>query len=198
MSIRIGRGIIAAWVALVAAGALLAFIARRAGPLPGDLALARSLQRLPLPDGIAGTLLTNADSAVWLILAVALVIALVRRRWSAALFVLLTSLSGVLVSLVLKFSVARPRPSSVLVRVQDPADTYGFPSTTAVFSVVLLGALVYLLRRGQPPRPALLGALAASAIAILTLGLSRVYVGEHWATDVLGAGSSVPPGCSCR
>lgn len=63
------------WVALVAAGTLLALAARGAGPLPGDLALTRLLQDLP-PDGVAGSLLSRAGDMVWVLLAVAFLMAL--------------------------------------------------------------------------------------------------------------------------
>jgi len=186
MSIRTKRSGIAVWTALVAVGALLAFVARGAGPLPGDLLLARFIQDLPLPGGVVGTLLSNADSAVWLLLVLALTTTLLRRRWSAALFVFLASFTAVFMGVALKLIVARLRPSAELVQVSDPSQTDSFPSITAFFSVVLLGVIVYLIWRTQPPRPVLNVALGASSVLILALGFSRVYVGEHWATDVLG------------
>ena len=178
--------VIAVWVALVTSGSLLAFAARGAGPLPGDLLLARFLQGPPLPGGVAGALLSNADRAVWLLLLAALAVTLLGRRWSSALFVFLASLTGVLVGVALKLTVARPRPSAELVRVYDPSQSYSFPSITACFSVVLLGAIVYLIWQARPPRPVLIVALGASSMLILAMGHSRVYVGEHWASDVLG------------
>lgn len=186
MSIRTKRSGIAVWIALVTVEALLAFVARGAGPLPGDLLLARLIQGLPLPGGVVGTLLSNADSAVWLLLVLALTTTLLRRRWSAALFVFLASFTAVFMGVAIKLSVARQRPSAELVQVSDPSQTYSFPSITALFSVVLLGVIVYLIWRTQPPRPALIVALGISSLLILVMSFSRVYVGEHWATDVLG------------
>ncbi len=186
MSLPTGLLATAVWIALAGGGSLLAFVARGAGPLPGDVLVARSLQGLPPPGGVAGALLANADSAVWVFVVVALATLLLGRKWASALFVLLASLTGVVLSVVLKLIVARPRPAAEWVRVSDASETYSFPSTTAFLSVVLLGAIAYLIWRAQPPRPVLITALGASSVAILALGLARVYAGEHWATDIVG------------
>ncbi len=178
---RAVRRWVVVWVALVAAGTLLAFAASGAGPLPGDLALTRLLQGLP-PDGPAGLLLSYVGDAVWFLPMVALAFALLWRRWTDALFILLAGVTGLLVGDALKLLAARPRPPIELAR--EVPEGYGFPSTTALLSVVLLGAVCYLVRRA--PRPVFAAALAASFPTVLAVGLSRVYVGEHWATDVLG------------
>jgi membrane-associated phospholipid phosphatase len=169
------------WVALVGAGTMLALAASGAGPLPGDLALTRLLQGLP-PDGPAGLLLAYVGDAVWVLPVAALAVALLWRRWADALFILLASVTGLLVGDALKLLAARPRPPIELAR--EVSEDFGFPSTTALLSVVLLGAICYLVRHA--PRPVFAAALAASFPIALAVGLSRVYIGEHWATDVLG------------
>ena len=180
MNLPVGRIFVAAWVALCVGGSVLAFAARGAGPLPGDLALTRSLQRLP-PDSVVGTLLSYAGEVVWFLAIAVLAVALLMSRWGAALFILLASLTSVFIGEALKLLVASPRPSAELVRVVDPQQGYGFPSVTAFLSVVLLGTIGYLIWRYS-------AVVAAGVLPLLALliGLSRVYVGEHWATDVLG------------
>jgi membrane-associated phospholipid phosphatase len=171
------------WVALVGAGTMLALAASGAGPLPGDLALTRLLQGLP-PDGPAGLLLAYVGDAVWILPVVALAVALLWRRWADALFILLASVTGLLVGDALKLLAARPRPPVELVRIYESSDGYGFPSGTVLFAVVVLGAVCYLVR--SAPRPVFVAVLAASSLLVVVVGLSRVYVGEHWATDVVG------------
>ncbi len=180
MNVPVGRIFVAAWVALCVGGTVLASAARGAGLLPGDLAFTRSLQRQP-PDSTLGTLLSYAGEVVWFLPIAALAVALLLRRWLAALFILLASLTSVFIGEALKLLVASPRPPAELVRVVDPQQGYGFPSVTAFLSVVLLGMIGYLIWRYS--------AVVAGGVLPLfafLIGLSRVYVGEHWATDVLG------------
>ena len=91
MNAPAGRTFVAAWVALVVAGSALAFAAGGAGALPGDLALTRSLQRLP-PDSVLGTLLSYAGEVVWFLPIAALAVALLMSRWLAALFIVFSGL----------------------------------------------------------------------------------------------------------
>ena len=182
---RVGRSIIVACVVLVA-GTALAFAARGAGPLPGDLLVARLLQGLPGRGGLVGTLLFWADIVVWPILATALAVTLLLRRWSSSGLVFLASLTGLLSGIALKRIVARPRPPAELVHVRDAEQGYGFPSTTACLSVVLLGVVVYLVWRAPLPRTIQVVALGAALVSILVIGASLVYAGEHWPSDVLG------------
>jgi hypothetical protein len=116
------RWMVAVWVALVASGLALAFAARGAGPLPGDLALSHLIQQ-PLPDGLVGSSLVRASDIAWLLSPLAVLVALAGRRWLAALFILLGSSTGVLVAVVIKQLVARPRPTADLVRVYDTAES---------------------------------------------------------------------------
>lgn len=127
-------------------------------------------------------MLAYVCDVVWFLPLVVLAVALLGRRWSAALLVFLASVSGRLVADALKLLVARPHPPVELAR--EVSEGYGFPSSTAFFVVVLLGTVCYLVRHA--PRPVFVAVLAASSLLVVVVGLSRVYVGEHWATDVLG------------
>jgi undecaprenyl-diphosphatase len=173
------------WVALVACTVALAFAAYETGPLPGDLPVTEALQGLPTP-GAVRSVLYNADLAVWAVLAAALAVALLLGRWASAAFLFLAGLAGLLVASALKTIVARPRPTAGLVRVHEAAQGYGFPSTTSCLSVVIVGAIVYLLWRSRPPHAVLVASVGAALALVVLVGISRVYAGEHWASDVLG------------
>jgi membrane-associated phospholipid phosphatase len=180
------RSVVALWVALVLAGSILGLMARGAGPLPGELTATRWLQESLPPDGLMGSLLTYTGRLAWVLPIAFLAVALLRQQWLAVLFVLVGAITGLLLGDALKLLVARARPSVELVLVYEPSDGHGFPSTTALLAVVLLGAVCYLVWRGRPRRPLLAPLLCVSLMSVLASGISRVRAGEHWATDVLG------------
>jgi membrane-associated phospholipid phosphatase len=171
----------AVWVVLVGSGLTLAFVARGAGPLPGDLALSRLIQQPP-SGGLVGSWLVHASDFVWLVSPLVVLVALIGRRWLAVVFILLGSCTGVLIGVVIKQLVARPRPTADLVRVYDTPESYAFPSTTASFTAVFVGTIGYLIWR--PRRRVAI--VTFGVLLLLSSGLSRVYVGAHWATDILG------------
>jgi undecaprenyl-diphosphatase len=186
VSVGARLSVIALWGTLAAAGSALALAARGAGPLPGDLAMTRWLQSSVPPDHLAGSLLAYQGRVVWLLPVAFLAVTLLRRRWLAALFVIVAGLSGLLVGDELKLLVARARPPAGPVRVYEVSDDHGFPSTTALLSVVLLGMVCYLAGH-ERLRPSFVAVVVGVSLAlVLASGISRVYLGEHWGTDVLG------------
>ena len=85
-----------------------------------------------------------------------------------------------------KFIVARARPTTDMVEVYAHSVNESFPSGHVTSYVALYGFLFYLvytLMRPSPLRSALLIVLGA---LIALVGLSRVYLGAHWASDVFG------------
>ena len=80
MSMGTRRSVLALWIALLFAGSILAFMARGAGPLPGDLALTRWLQEWLPPEGFIGSSLAYAGRLVWLLPIGFLAVAVLGRR----------------------------------------------------------------------------------------------------------------------
>jgi undecaprenyl-diphosphatase len=123
---------------------------------------------------------------VWFLPVAFLAVTLLQRQWLAALFMVAAGVTGLLVGNALKFLVTRARPSAELVWVYDVSEDYSFPSTTALLSVVLLGMVCYLAGRERSWSPFVIVVLGVSLTLVLVIGISRIYLGEHWATDVLG------------
>jgi undecaprenyl-diphosphatase len=106
--------------------------------------------------------------------------------WESVTSLLAAILSGVTNELV-KDIIQRPRPAVDLVDVFAVLKSYSFPSGHVMFYVSLFGFvwyLAYTLLKRSLKRSLLLGFVGSF---ILLVGVSRIYLGQHWASDVLGA-----------
>ncbi|MEO7312283.1 MAG: phosphatase PAP2 family protein [Chitinophagaceae bacterium] len=103
-----------------------------------------------------------------------------------AVFILLTLLSG-LVSTLLKLLVNRPRPEASLVRILGENAQQSFPSGHVMFYVVFFGFLSFLAYRlKNMPMTLRAGIIFLSCFLVITVSVSRIYLGAHWFTDILG------------
>ncbi|BAU52592.1 phosphatase PAP2 family protein [Mucilaginibacter gotjawali] len=103
-----------------------------------------------------------------------------------ALYVFLTSLSG-LVSSVIKLLVNRPRPTSPDVRIVQKVYEQSFPSGHVLFYIVFFGFLIVLMYQLKTIGKVIRISVASfSALLIFAIPFSRIYLGAHWFTDVLG------------
>ena len=105
------------------------------------------------------------------------------RKGHAALVVLVAVISGVLISQTMKWAYARPRPELV----PHGAEVYtaSFPSGHAMMSAIVYLTLGALLARTQANPGVKAYILSGAVILTALVGLSRVYLGVHWPTDVL-------------
>jgi len=104
-----------------------------------------------------------------------------KRRTS--LLVLMSTVSGTLTMLLLKQAFDRPRPS-LLVR-GDHAMAASFPSGHAMVSTLVYLTLAALITRLLPSTVLKLYVLAVALLLSVLIGLSRIYLGMHWPTDVM-------------
>jgi len=86
----------------------------------------------------------------------------------------------------IKFVVNLPRPTAALVQVFATEHGNGFPSGHALFAAVFLVFLAYLAATHLRRRGLRTLTFAVLLILILLTGVSRVYLGVHWPSDVLG------------
>ncbi len=106
---------------------------------------------------------------------------IVPAAWSVAVFGL-----GWLTRLAVSDALARPRPPA-----QDWAVTtsgYAFPSGHTTAASLAAGLLVWAaVRRFSGRRRILVASWVVGGVFAAAVGLTRVYLGVHWPTDVLGA-----------
>lgn len=108
---------------------------------------------------------------------------LLQRRRRDALMVFAAVASGILASTALKLAFARPRPD--LVTHGSIVYTASFPSGHSMLAAVTYLTLGALLARMLARRRERVFVLGVALIATLLVGISRVYLGVHWPTDVL-------------
>lgn len=112
---------------------------------------------------------------------------LVWKIWSLRIGIYLVIISTIQapINWVIKTLVARPRPSEPLVDVLKPENGFSFPSGHVMFYTIFFGFLFYLLLRYSPGGRSRYIALAVTAFIILIVGISRIYMGAHWLSDVI-------------
>ncbi len=129
--------------------------------------------------------ITGLGSMVVLVLVTAAVVfyLLLIRRGREALMILVAVGGGQIVSSLLKLGIDRPRPELVshLVHVQ----TLSFPSGHAMMSAVTYMTLGVMLAGIAPSRITRAYVLFIAVLITLMVGVSRVYLGVHWPSDVL-------------
>ncbi|WP_336486500.1 phosphatase PAP2 family protein [Methylobacterium nigriterrae] len=126
--------------------------------------------------------LGSVFTIVFFTVAVSSYLALTGKRRIAA-FVAAAVGGGELVSTVLKLFYHRPRPD--LVPHGMEVFTASFPSGHAMMSAIAYLTLATLLARVDPHRRVKALVLALGVFLTLCVGVSRIYLGVHWPSDVL-------------
>lgn len=129
--------------------------------------------------------LTSLGSAPALVIAVLAIVGFLAlaKAWRLAIFTLVASGGGLILSSLLKFVVDRPRPE--LVPHGNIIYTSSFPSGHSMMSAVVYLTLAALVVRLMEKRRLKAYALGVALALALMIGVSRIYLGVHWPSDVL-------------
>jgi undecaprenyl-diphosphatase len=144
--------------------------------------------RSPALDSVV-TAYTNVAGPIGMpILAVAaiLILSLWRRSFTPAILIVAAGIGSLLMTVVGKDLIGRSRPP--LVDAVPPYDlTASFPSGHTLNAVVIAGVVAYLLLLRRMTTGGRVITIFVAALFAFTIGLSRVFLGHHWFTDVLAA-----------
>lgn len=197
----IGRHVRGFWPAVLAfiglglgAGALLVLLlAAAAGTL--DLPLARAVDEAVLHwfaayraawlDDVMRHITRLGDGivVVMVVLTSAVFLWLTHHRWSV--FLLLGGvIGGQVVNNLLKLVFDRPRPD--IVDVATSVQTSSFPSGHAMAAILAYGTVAYLASRLEPTPALRRTTWAIAALLVIGIGASRMYLGVHYPSDVIG------------
>ena len=124
--------------------------------------------------GVEWVLLLLGAVTVWRLIGV--------HRGRRAFVLAVGTLSAELASELLKLAFHRPRPAIFFGLI--PAATYSFPSGHAFVATVFYGLLAGILNELYPRERVPIA--AATLLLVLLIGLSRVYLGYHYPSDILG------------
>jgi undecaprenyl-diphosphatase len=177
------------WLAgLGAATAALALYASRAASPGWEVAIVQFTQGLHIP-GLHQTdlVLTRAGhTPLALPLTVLAVAGLVIAGHARLGLLLVLATGGRIAGGVIKMAIDRPRPESGDVTLAQLFGGPSFPSGHVLGTTLLLGWLIYSSNHVFPQRWVRLPVQAVCALGIVMMGVSRIELGAHWPTDVLG------------
>jgi membrane-associated phospholipid phosphatase len=176
--VLLGSGVVAAIVFLV-----LAYAAGGSHPVAVDHVVAAWARHLdsPLMDRSMRTLTAAGSFPAIAAFIAAVALWTVRRgRWKLAVLLAGTASLAQGLNALLKLFFQRARPEIAGIPIPG---SYSFPSGHAMVSVAAYGLAAMIIITLRPRlRPWL---LLAAPVWILLIGFSRIYLGVHWATDVL-------------
>lgn len=127
---------------------------------------------------IAGNVITQ------IMIVIVSVVLLALKKWkSEAYFMLIIGIIAAILITVLKLIYQRGRPSLIHIVV---ADGYSFPSGHAMGSMLIFGALLIIAYQRISNKPLQMLTVGLLGLLILIIGTSRIYLGVHYPSDVLG------------
>ena len=141
--------------------------------------------RTPALDRVMLDLTTLGDGVVVVMLVVvtSTFLWLTQHRWSVYILVA-GVIGGKVLNNLLKLLFARPRPT--IVEGIDMVSSPSFPSGHAMSAIIAYGSVAYLIARLGPTRRLRNATWVVAGLLILGIGSSRMYLGVHYPSDVLG------------
>jgi undecaprenyl-diphosphatase len=177
-------------ILVAGAFAVLTFLVTTRPSLAIDLQITKAIQLLNVPSfALSMSLVSWPGFWPQAIIITGLSVLLIYGyglHWEA-ITALIAALLSTTINLLVKDLIQRPRPARTLMNVQDTLTSYSFPSGHVMFYLGFFGFIWFLTFSLLKPslKRSLILAFLGSLIALI--GISRIYLGEHWASDVLGA-----------
>lgn len=130
------------------------------------------------------TALGSAWFLILLLVVVTIVLVAGRHSWSVVALPIVSAAGAAILVTTIKLLIARPRPT--LGAVVATADGFAFPSGHSAQAVATYGVLAWLVAHLAARRTVRVGAWLSGVVLIGLIGFSRLYLGVHWLSDVIG------------
>ncbi|MFH1197942.1 MAG: phosphatase PAP2 family protein [bacterium] len=108
---------------------------------------------------------------------------ILKKEYKSLFYILFATIGGAAVANILKIFIGRQRPEFVSPLTMEYS--MSFPSGHSVISAVVYLSLALLLMRIEPVFKTRIYILSIAVVTTLLVGISRVYLGVHFPTDVL-------------
>jgi len=179
----VSRRAVGIYAFLIALFGIFCYFANRYDYFPGDVTISQWLQ------GIDSTWFKPIMQYAPYIVGLGVVVGLqlwLRSRWRAFIFIAIDTAAAGLISWLLKLLVSRPRPDAGLVQIMVGTQGLSFPSGHMAMATAIGGFIFYLAPRLVRKTTAIWLLRALLVLSILSVGMSRIYLGAHWFSDVMG------------
>lgn len=118
------------------------------------------------------------------VITISLILILI-KKWRFLKALLISVLGGEAFVWIVKNIIDRPRPPLVNALVNE--NTYSFPSGHTFVAIAFYGLLVYFVIQSERNKFLKIISFIVGSILIILVGLSRIYLGAHWPSDVLAS-----------
>lgn len=125
--------------------------------------------------------ITKLGNESTIIILVIVLLLLLKNRYR--MLMVMMPLTSVISNQAIKYTIRRPRPE-VLKLIKQGG--YSFPSGHSMISVAVYGLLIYWVVKNIKNKYLKYGLCTLLVLLIGSIGISRIYVGVHYASDVLG------------
>lgn len=112
-------------------------------------------------------------------------ILILQKNWRFLNALLISVLGGELFVWIIKNTIDRPRPPLINALVTETS--YSFPSGHTFVSIAFYGLLVYFIIQSEKNKFLKIISFIIGIFIIFLVGLSRIYLGAHWPSDVLAS-----------
>ena len=136
-----------------------------------------------LPEAMTNVTAFGSMTGLLLVTLTVIVYLLLSGRLRTALFLLAATAGGIALGGLLKLAYGRARPALVPHLVDVTSSS--FPSGHATDSAIVYLTLAALLARTVPERALRIYIIGVAILLSLLIGVSRVYLGVHWPSDVI-------------